>query len=238
VAQIPAVTEPEPPAPAGTAPAAAPSRSRKETAAARQQAEREQELGALRLRVLQQQNTIDQQQEAIHGLNRQLRQAAREQARPPRPAAEETALRERLRLLEGENHQLALQLAESESRQREAREQMAAILAVLPKLEFVDGSLEVLCSIPSTTQVLGLLRDLAGDSGSLRGVTVHSAPAFKERHFNPGIKRDSGRLYYAPLGGGRYRVLVALKKSEQDQQRDIEKLKRAAPRPGRPQQGT
>src|SRR5262249_34607379 len=97
-------------------------------------------------------------------------------------------------------------------------------------VELLDGSLEVLCAIPNPAAVLGLLRDLAGNSGSVRGFTVHGAPGFKERHFSPGIKRDSGRLYFAPLGGGRYRVLVALKKSEQDQQRDIERLKRAAPR--------
>jgi hypothetical protein len=58
------------------------------------------------------------------------------------------------------------------------------------------------------------------------GQGAECATDYRELHRRH--QRDNGRLYYGRTRTGKYRVLVAVKLSEQTQQRDLEKLRLAA----------
>lgn len=112
-------------------------------------------------------------------------------------------------------------LSEQEDNPSDGKTDLSAVIqALLPHVEFLQGSLDIL------TQEVDDYRDALTKIGKVaygneRGKALHEAAGWYDLHFNHG-RRATGRIYYRPTEAG-YQILIGYRK---DQDKDINYLKR------------
>lgn len=185
------------------------------------------ELLLLKNRIEKLETDLARQRDENASLGRQADRLRRDLDKARTTDPEETErLKKHVAVLLRENEQLTEKVRGLEAGRKESEERLASVLtAAYPSVELLDGSLEVLAELPSRKQVLAHLREI--DAGRApKGKALESVGGYRELHFG-GTKRDNGRLYYGRTRAGKYRVLIAVKLSDQAQERDLAKLRRS-----------
>jgi hypothetical protein len=99
--------------------------------------------------------------------------------------------------------------------------------ALLPSITLMPGSTDVmLMELADPTPVLRLLCRVASDGHCHGQSAVRGAPGWYDVHYSTGQK-DDGRLYFARRKTGGWIALVTRKTARSEQDRDIERLRRA-----------
>lgn len=102
--------------------------------------------------------------------------------------------------------------------------EMEVIAALLPNVEFVRDSREVVRSgLRNRLPILAVLRELSVDSGKVKGTRVQAAEGWLEQHFQTG-ERDNGRIYFR-CSGARCKVLVSFKVDQGPDTRYLQSLR-------------
>jgi hypothetical protein len=88
------------------------------------------------------------------------------------------------------------------------QEMAGALRCLLPDIEFLQGSTDVLASeVKDYKPVLRLLHRLQHEPGTVKAEAFEGAPAWRELHYG-----GDGRLYFKRTSDGKYQVLISFKK--------------------------